>query len=941
MKCDRTSLLLYQFSSLSALTIGLCLTVAIKEASAQSQLTPDRTLGAESSSVEQQPQPATDLITGGARRGQNLFHSFADFNVAPERSVLFSNPNGVTNILTRVTGNRTSQIESTLGVQGNANLFLINPNGITFGPEASLDVGGSFVATTANSIQFNQESFFRATSPEQSELLTIQPSAFFFNQNNSGQIANQSQALFGIISAVSTGAQSTTGLGVPEGKSLLLVGGNINLNRGGLNSVDGRVDIASVQAGQTLKINATDGELSLDSLPVAQAGDINLQQASITNAGSVDTTEGARRGLIRFQGKNLVLTDSSIRNSISNIPDPVEGNSTGVVLIADNIVLRGTSFSVAPFSSPGQSGNIFIEADRFTASESSLSTGAADQGTDGNITIKVRELLSLKDSRLDTESAINFIDSGQSGDIEISTRDFTAQNSDISTSTTGLGSGGNIFIDAQNKALFEDSLISSESNPSPAEPSADIGNAGDIEIKTNKLTSVNSEFSTSTSTQGNAGNITFKTADRLLLVDSSILSENFILELEEEVGLLSLLVGEGNAGNINISAKQLDSRNSFLSSTTFSQGSAGNLSFNIGNQLLLDDSFILSGALADTGRGGNINIQAQQLQATNESEISAATFGNGSGGNLNLFASESIELRSGSQLSVASEEAASGSAGDLEITTQALTIADGAQVTVSSPQAQAGTLIINASSLELDQGTLSAETGESVQEGANIDLQISQILTLSNESLISADAFREANGGNILIDSPLLLALPPEGPNGSDIIANAVDGQGGNINITTQGRFGIELRDLLTPLNDITASSSTNLPGEVSVQTSEVDPSDNIINLPIRPPEVKVVKSCSAQRGRSDFVVTGRGGIPPSAQEALSQDAFQVGLVTLTPEHKAKKHDAPPVRPTYARKPGQRLDEAQGWVTNANGQLTLIAAAAPQAGLWPQPDCKE
>ncbi|MGF1603222.1 MAG: filamentous hemagglutinin N-terminal domain-containing protein [Thermosynechococcaceae cyanobacterium] len=1113
------------------LSIGLCLSVAIKEASAQSQLTPDRTLGAESSRVEPQIQPTpTDLITGGARRGQNLFHSFADFNVAPGQSIFFSNPNGVTNILTRVTGNHASQIESTLGVQGDANLFLINPNGITFGPKASLDVGGSFVATTANAIQFNQESFFRATSPEQSVLLTIQPSAFFFNQSNSGQITNQSQAFFGGISAVSDGARSTTGLGVPEGKSLLLVGGNINLNRGGLNSINGRVDIASVQAGQTLKINATDGELSLGSLPSAQAGDINLQRASVTNAGSRDTTEGARKGLIRFQGKNLALTDSSIRNTISNIPDPVEGNSTGIVLIAENIVLQDTSFSVAPFASSGPSGNIFIEADQFTAHESSLSTGAADQGTDGNITIKVRKLLSLEDSRLNTESATNFVDPGQSGDIKINAGEFIARNADLSTSTAGLGNGGNILIDVKNKILLENSTISSESNPSPAGPFADTGDAGDIEINTDELLSLGTNFSTSTSTQGNAGDITFNIGDRILLssttifsvsrssamgdagnieinakqlagksnselatstfgegdagsitvdvadtisldhsnvisetvdatgnalngnggnikisakklisrnsnfststlsqgdagdltfkiddqllltnstissggdfqvlddgsifslsegtgdtgsieidarqlvshnsrflntalgsensgeltfniadqfslVDSTISSQNFILV--EEGDFLGLLIGEGDAGNITINAKQLDSRNSFLSSTTFSQGSAGDLSFNISHQFLLDNSLILSDTVFDAGRGGSINIQTQQLQATNESEISAATFGSGAGGNLNIFASEGIELRSGSQLSVASEASASGNAGNLNVETQALTIADGAQVTVSSPQAQAGTLTIKANSLELNQGTISAETGESGQEGANINLQTSQTLTLSNESLISADAFGEANGGNILIDSPILLALPPEGSNGSDIIANAVDGRGGVISVNTQGLFGIEPRASLTPFNDITASSSTNLPGEVTLQTSEVDPSDNLINLTVRPPEVKVVKSCTPQQGRSDFVVTGKGGVPPTAQESLNQDAFQVGLVTLdAPADRKTSNPAAPRQQTASISSGhsvQQLNEAQGWTKNAEGRLVLIAAASSETIALPQPVCQ-
>ena len=122
-------------------------------------------------------------IGGGIQRGSNLFHSFSQFNVDQGATVLFLDP-GVTNILTRVTGNQRSNIFGTLGVSGgNANLFLINPNGIIFGPNAKLDVRGSFVGTTANAIQFGNQGFFRA-SASQVPLLTVNPSALFYQSAN-------------------------------------------------------------------------------------------------------------------------------------------------------------------------------------------------------------------------------------------------------------------------------------------------------------------------------------------------------------------------------------------------------------------------------------------------------------------------------------------------------------------------------------------------------------------------------------------------------------------------------------------------------------------------------------------------------------------------------------------------------------------------------------
>ncbi|NJL52978.1 MAG: filamentous hemagglutinin N-terminal domain-containing protein [Hydrococcus sp. SU_1_0] len=195
-----------------------------KKSNAQSNIVPDNTLGDEKSIVTPDNSASQELITGGAQRGQNLFHSFQEFNISEGSGAYFVSPNAnIANIFSRVTGNNVSEIFGTLGTLGASqpDLFLINPNGIIFGENASLDVGGSFLATTADSIQFGEQDFFSASNPETPPLLTIQPSALVVNQLNPGRIENNSVAPAGTDP---TGSSSFFGLRVPDGESLSLLG---------------------------------------------------------------------------------------------------------------------------------------------------------------------------------------------------------------------------------------------------------------------------------------------------------------------------------------------------------------------------------------------------------------------------------------------------------------------------------------------------------------------------------------------------------------------------------------------------------------------------------------------------------------------------------------------------------------------------------------------
>uniref|UniRef100_UPI0035C9B0A5 filamentous hemagglutinin N-terminal domain-containing protein n=1 Tax=uncultured Nostoc sp. TaxID=340711 RepID=UPI0035C9B0A5 len=250
------------------------------------QIIPDGTLP-NNSSVKLEGN--NSIIDGGTQAGGNLFHSFREFSVPPNGAALFNNAPNIQNIISRVTGGSVSKIDGIIGANGTANLFLINPNGIIFGRGARLDIGGSFVGTTANAIAFGNQGFFSATNPESSSsLLTVNPSALLFNQIKTTSIENNS-----------------VNLGVPNGNSLLLVGGDIKMDGGRLFAYGGRVELGGLAGAGTVGLNGDGNNLSL-SFP----NNVERSNVFLSNGARVRVTAGDG-GSIAVNARNLEMTGKS------------------------------------------------------------------------------------------------------------------------------------------------------------------------------------------------------------------------------------------------------------------------------------------------------------------------------------------------------------------------------------------------------------------------------------------------------------------------------------------------------------------------------------------------------------------------------------------------------------------------------------------------------
>ncbi|PSO97287.1 MAG: filamentous hemagglutinin, partial [Cyanobacteria bacterium SW_12_48_29] len=351
----------------------------------------------------------------------------------------------------------------------------------------------------------------------------------------------------------------------------------------------------------------------------------------------------------------------------------------------------------------------------------------------------------------------------------------------------------------------------------------------------------------------------------------------------------------------------------------------------------------------DRGQAGNIKVTAGSLSVTNGAVLATSTRGQGNAGSVTIDVRDTVEFKGGDEKGRAFlysgaysqvEQRGVGQAGDLTITTEQLIVRDRAKVTVSSTgSGNAGELRVEASSIRLEnQGKIISET--KAGQGGNIALQLQDLLLLREQSQISTTAgTAEAggDGGNIDIDSDFIVAVPGES---SDITANAFAGNGGNIDIDAFSVFGIEPREVENPasndINDITASSELGLEGTIEIDTPDVDPSRGLVELPTVPVETEVAQACSpgSSQQQSEFVVTGRGGLPPTPEEALSSDAIQVDWVSLKPEaaeeqeSREAEENSPSSSSSNPSVPNQ-IVEAQGWVTAPNGEVVLTASATP------------
>jgi len=558
-------------------------------------------------------------IRGGSQVGGNLFHSFRELSVPTGGSAVFQNGTDVQNIISRVTGSSISNIDGLLKTDGTANLFLLNPNGIIFGPNAELNIGGSFVASTANSLKFADGSEFSATNPSAPPLLTLNVPVGLQYGPRPGRIVNQSK--------VTDSSGFPVGLQVQPSETLALVGGEVALEGGNLTAPGGRIEVGSVASNSLIRLNPTNKGFDLSYEGVQNFQDIHLSQGAVIDVSDPSLLVGS--GDIQVQGRRVTLTDGS---QISSITGGSISAGTVEVTASETVELIGTSANVASNLNTvtlgdGNAGDLRIKTGQLIIRDGAIvTTGSVSQrqnpssvkGRGGNLTVDASESVEVSGRSASGGPSLLTVETqtdGDAGKLEITTgRLIIRDGAEVSAATYfgGAGQGGTLNVAASKSVEVIGTGIGREGQLVPSTlraASEGAGNAGDLTIATGKLTVRDGAEVTVSGMRGGA-------AGDLEVRANSIKLDNS--------GSLRAETAAGDRGSITLLTRDLQLRHgSAINTNASGAATGGNITIDTDTLVALEDSDITANAIQ--GQGGNIQINAQGAFLSSDSEITASS----------------------------------------------------------------------------------------------------------------------------------------------------------------------------------------------------------------------------------------------------------------------------------------------------------------------------
>lgn len=801
----------------------------------------------------------------GQQHGGNLFHSFEKFNIQTGESATFSGPDSINNILSRVTGGSPSSIDGTLrSTIPNADVYLINPAGLMFGPNASLDVQGSFHASTADTLRLQDGGEFNARNP-QTSLLTVAPVSAF------GFLSGSPQSL----------SMELTRLSTSSGKTLSLVGGTVQFTDTILKAASGRINIASVRNQGDVTLLPNDLALSTD------AGDVTLQNTSLSVTGGGDT------GGIYIRAGQFVLDNTAVQANTTTIANGGEINVQADSLIAT----RGSRF-ISQARGTGQGGRITLKIKGLTEFS-------------GDITQKREDKTIVYPSGIIVDSTKE----GNSGTIELETSSLNLKaGASINGTTYGEGQGGNINIRAMNSITLSGVGIQKQGSSIVANTRSKMENAGQgglivLEAKQLSMTD-GARIGSVTLGVGQGGQISLKATEQVILSGEDLrgITSN----------ISTVTAGTGDSGAVELETNQL----SLLDGTKIvavsaGTGQSGHIKIQVDDLIKLyglsttgGGSYITAnaqGKTADAGNGGTIELSAKRLHLSDGAQITSNSSGPGQGGQININIYDEVILsgnavlmdedgnkntfRSGIFTTAKSTADNAGNAGSIVLITDELQLSDGAGINAKTVgPGQGGDINIQAQTLQLTNGGTITARSEAQGNAGQIKLTLGDKLLMRNGAIETKA--ESADGGNLaisatnyvyLINSTITTSVSEEFGGGgnvtahpqfvvlddSQIFAKAKKGKGGNIDITTNGIYNFTGEPIAEVIN---ASSEFGVDGVVTIATPDTNAEEGFLVLPNNFFDASALLDNHCQKmidNFSSFTVVKSQGVPNAPDDLL------------------------------------------------------------------------
>ncbi len=553
------------------------------------------------------PGPDYEIRAGyGNQAGGNLFYSFQQFNLHSDESATFTGPDSVRNIIGRVTGGSTSWIDGALRSEiPSADMYFLNPAGVMFGPNASLDLNGSFHLSTADYLRMGENDRFY-TQPLENEVLSVAaPAAFGFLDDNPASISLQgkgklTEEVWGDEYenwddwAWDNAPDFSPGIEVPEGESISIVGGNIEIKGtffetddefvpGGpvganLTAPDGRINLISFGSPGEAVLTDSGAEVSAE-----QMGDIVLTGGAVIHADSSDADKGA--GSVFIRGSEFVLDNY--------------GKITSRTLNEDG-------------------GEIDIRADRVRLQNNSLVDVDTDGGGDGTkINIVASEEITIINGEVHNGTFSEDYGAGDGGDLSVKTKNISISGpgSYLGGESFGTGKGGDVFVEASESAyLTDDARISTTAT------NWSTGRAGDVHIFAPAVTLETGASVESLSTgRGKGGNVGIHTKELKMMSGSE---------------LSVFATQSGNGGNLSVSGPDAATDGDYADTVTISgeqsrihagttgAGHAGTVSIAAKNLSVKDDASVTT-STSDAGNAGHILLNVERLEVATGASIAS------------------------------------------------------------------------------------------------------------------------------------------------------------------------------------------------------------------------------------------------------------------------------------------------------------------------------